>query len=217
MSPKQNKMNTKNRKRRARQKNMRQQPSMGMVTAGDGMRGFAVSRPFTSAFSPEVPGVASLRCTFEAFNGNKTFALNNTGSDSFQTWFPQAFSLLSPFDYFKVTRFRVTTQILGGAASTYTIAVNVSNNGRNSDAVATTILNDDYAGVANATCPLSLEPPRKYWQESTKRWYNTGFGTGVGLDVAQGSMSMFGYGGATDIAVIGWHTVDMEVEFHTLS
>jgi len=217
MSPKQNKMNTKNRKRRARQKNMRQQSSMGLVNAGDGMRGLTVSRPFTAAFSPEVPGVASLRCTFEAFRGVKTFAINNKGSDSFEIWFPQAYSLLQPFDYFKVTRFRVTTQVLGGAASTFTLAVNVSNNGRNTDLVATNILNDDYAGVANATCPLSLEPPKKYWQETSKRWYNTGFATGIGLDVAQGCMSMMGFGGATDTEVIGWHTVDMEVEFHTLS
>lgn len=181
-----------------------------------GARGLAVSRPFTSVYSATNPGRASLRTTFEAFPTVRYFELANGGSLGFAGWFPQLESLLSPFVFFRIVNLRFTTQLTGGAASVYTIAANVSNNPLDHDVVATTVLDDDYAGVANAINPLVLTPPSEYWRQGSVAWYPTSGPVTMPTGASQGTLSIIGYGSAEPTTVIGWHTVDIEVEFHTL-
>jgi len=190
---------------------------MGSLTEYGDSSGAVVARPFTSMFSPDRPGRASLRTTFEAIGTLRSLTLANVaGVDGFPDWFPQAVSLLTPFSFFRITRLRFVTQISGGAASVYTVAANVTNDSATSDAGALTILNDDFAGVANALRPLVLEPPPGYFQQGSLKWYPTDTNALDIVDYTMGSLSMVGFGGAAPDTVIGWHTVDVEIEFHTL-
>lgn len=177
--------------------------------------GLVVSRPFTAAFTPDRPGRASLRTTFEAIGTARGLLLSNVMSGGYSDWFPQMVAILTPFCLFRITRLRFVTQVTGGAASLYTVAGNVTNDYTSADTNALSILNDDFAGVANAVHPLVLEPPSGYFQQGSLKWYPTQ-GPGTAADTSQGTLSMIGFGGDIPATVLGWHTVDVEVEFHTL-
>lgn len=190
---------------------------MGSISANEYGSGMVVARPFTSAFTPDAPGHASLRSTFEAVGLPRALALANvTGASGFPDWFPQAVALLTPFCYFRIKRLRFTTQVTGGAASVYTVAANVSNDASTSEATALAILNDDYAGVANALTPLVLQPPPDYFMQGSLKWYPTVTTSLDAVDYSIGTLCMAGFGGETPETLIGWHTVDVELEFHTL-
>lgn len=181
-----------------------------------GASGMVVSRPFTAMFDHTTPGHASVRVAFEALNGSRAFDFCAVGTSGFNAWAPRIQSLLTPFAYFRITSVRLTTQVTGGAASVYTVVANLSNNAMSFDNSATAILDDEYAGVANATQPLIIQPPRGYWQMTPSTWYPATTASLDAIDVSQGSMSLYGYGGADASTVLGWHTVDVDIEFHTL-
>lgn len=177
--------------------------------------GMVVARPFTSAFSPDRPGHASVRATFEAIGTQRNLKLAAVGTGGFSDWNPQAVSILTPFCYFRIIRARFVTQVTGGAASLYTVAANITNDPLTHDTSALGILNDDHAGVANAVRPLVLETPVGYFQQGALKWYPTVSASEV-EDTSCGNMSMVGYGGTDGSTLLGWHTVDLEFEFHTL-
>lgn len=205
------------RRRAQRNNNNPRNDTMGDLQVYGRNRGAVVSRPFTTMFTPDRPGRASLRTTFEAIGTPRALQLANVpGAAGFPDWFPQMVALLSPFSFFRITRLRFVTQVTGGAASLYTVTANVTNDNTSTDTSALAILNDDFAGVANAVTPLVLEPPVGYFQQGSLKWYPTVTTSLDSIDFSMGTLCAIGFGGSLPATVIGWHTVDVEVEFHTL-
>lgn len=170
--------------------------------------------------NPSIPGEALVRVAVPAIvttPGN--FVLNISASPigssvAFASWFPQADRILSNFAFFRVRHLSITPIVSGGAASPYSIAFNVSNN-YGVDSGVIDILDDDYAAMATALHLPVLAPPRQYWDNGSRKWYNT-IGISAGLpDVSAGSINVQCSGAAVDTTV-GWLMIQMEMEYHTL-
>lgn len=167
------------------------------------------------SFSPANPGRVFLRGTVELFNGNAQYYFSY---QSFGTWFGQARSVLTPFAMFRVNNARVSVKVSGGTASAHSVVFNVSNTYL-ADTGGVGILNDDYSGIASAAmCPY-LQPPKSYWREGNRTWYvavDPTSGVPTEVDIIAGSVSVNGSGGLTSGTVIGWVSIELELEFHTL-
>lgn len=169
---------------------------------------------------PSMPGRALVRVAVPAIvttPGNLVLNISATpvgGSVSFATWFPQADRILSNFAYFRVRHLSVTPIVAGGAGSLYSIAFNVSNN-YGVDNGTIEVLDDDYAAMATALHLPVLAPPRAYWDNGARKWYNT-IGISAGMpDVSAGSINVQCSGASLD-SNVGWLMVQMEMEYHTL-
>nr|WRQ65525.1 hypothetical protein [Tolivirales sp.] len=194
-----------NMKRRATRANKRD--------VGKGILGMPTAWPGSSAM---VPGVASVRMVTEVFSSNDARFLSK---DGFATWSSQVTGILSPYRFWRVARCDAEVVISGGAASTYSVAFNVSN-APSGDNGVTAILNDDYAAVSTALLRPKLQPPKMFWDGRPYDWYTF---AGAG-DTAYsepnsiaGVVSLSGSGGATSGTVIGYLVLDLVLEFHTLA
>ena len=166
------------------------------------------------AFSPSNPGRVSIRSAFEVFNTNGSAAISFNG---FSTWSSSLRSILTPFEYFRVNNLSCQARIAGGTASSFSIIYNVTN-APTVDSSSVAILNDDYAAVATASIQPTLQPPKPYWTQGARKWYNaldpaTGLST---TDLIAGTISYRGSGGSTAADTVGWLIVDVDIEFHTL-
>jgi len=151
----------------------------------------------------------------EVFSSDDFRAFSKNG---FSTWSSQLNGILSPYKFFRVTRCDVEVMPSGGAASTYSIAFNVSNSS-DADSGAASVLNDDYAAIATAMVRPKLVAPKAYWDGRPYDWYFYSNPGDPGFQVqtaTAGVISLSGTGGASASTVIGYLIVDLEVEFHTL-
>lgn len=180
------------------------------------MSGVIVSLPPTLALTMQQPGRAFIRSTATVLSnsGHHDFGMHAT--NGFPSWAPKVAAVLGIFRYWRVLSIKVTYTVTGGAASPYYIIGNLSNDGIYGDAVVTAVLDDDYAGVANGVTPLVLEPPRAYWKLAPVTWYNTDASSEAATRNA-GCVIYVGGGGALATTEVGWVTVDMEFEYHTLT
>ncbi len=162
------------------------------------------------------PGVAFLRTSTTLLVGQQVFNIVFT---DFATWFPYANSLLSSYRYFRVRNARVQVLPTGGAASLTSSAFNITNDDYN-DGTAVNILNDDYAAIANAITRPVLQPPRRYWDMGNRTWYmsvNPAAGLPVLEDLSAGTINIDTTSGVLVAGTpVGYITVEMEFEFHTL-
>jgi len=181
---------------------------------GDILTGYVVSRPFTAALTPDNPGHASIRSTFEVKSALDYIVMSLDTVKGFPVWAPKVNNLLATFNYWRPTAIRVTYTVIGGAASTYYIVGNLTNDNSSHDLTELAVLDDDFAGVASSVQPLVLQPSPTYWKMGITNWYNTAFGSG--LVSCAGAATYIGGGGALPTTVVGWCTVDLDVEFHTL-
>lgn len=166
------------------------------------------------SFHPTNPGRVSIRSAFEVFN---TFGSSLLSYQGFNIWAGNVRSLLTPFQYFRVADVSVQARIAGGTSSPFSIIYNLSNSA-NVDASSVAILNDDYSAVATASVQPSLRPPRVYWNQGARKWYNAVDSTvdvSV-IDLVAGTISFRGTGGTLTTDVVGWLIVEMDIEFHTL-
>ena len=167
------------------------------------------------SFSPSTPGKVSIRGTFEVFTAASAAFIS---FQDFGNWAGNVRSLLTPFLFFRVTDVRVHARIAGGTASAYSIVYNVSN-AFHADSTSVAILNDDYSAVATAAVQPTIRPPKSYWNQGARTWYSATdlvAGNTTYTDLVAGTVSFEGSGGILPTDVVGWLTVDMELEFHTL-
>lgn len=168
-------------------------------------------------FTSANPGRARVHGVFEITSGTAgNAALSFTG---FNSWCSQARSILTPFNYFRITDLVLTPMVGGGTANDYTIVSNVSNSAYGIDSSAITILNDDFACMSTSALQPTLHPPRSYWRGGARTWYaSTDEASGIPslLDRSAGFISYIGISATANI-VVGWMHVDFEMEFHTLS
>nr|WRQ65510.1 hypothetical protein [Tolivirales sp.] len=169
---------------------------------------------------PMTPGRAMVRVAHPVYNDvtAHTLALSATpvgGITAFDTWFVQALALLANFKFWRVRSLSVEPMITGGAASKHSIVFNVSNT-QDTDASISDLLNDDYAVMSTSLHMPKISPPRGYWDNGSRKWYNiSGISAGV-PDVSAGSINYYGNGGETAGTVVGYIVVSLEMEFHTL-
>lgn len=178
-----------------------------------GILGMPVAWPGSSAM---MPGKASVRMVTEVFSTNDTRFLSK---DGFATWSSQVSGILSPYRFWRIARCDAEVIISGGAASTYSVAFNVSNV-PNGDVGITAVLNDDYAAVSTAMLRPKLSPSKAFWDERPYDWY-TFLGSGdpsyTEPTTIAGVVSLSGSGGALSTTVIGYLVLDLVLEFHTLA
>jgi len=182
------------------------------------MSGLVVSRPFVALMTPTKPGKMSYRATFEVFSAvnHITFSMNATSG--FPAWALPLSQMLAAFKYFRVLEVQAAFELTGGAASPYSVVANVSNDAVTNDANAIAILDDAYSGIGTSLAPLFIRPPRSYWREGALNWLSLLTPTS-NVDMFNsnaGVISLLGSGGAVPGTVIGWCTVDIELEFHTM-
>lgn len=178
--------------------------------------GLVVSRPFTQSMTANSPGHASIRTTFNVLSDTFHKAFNMNATEGFPSWAPKLSGLLDSYEYWRLRRVRVTYVVTGGAASTYYIIGNVSNSSITYDNSVVGILDDDYAGVANGVVPLVLEPQPDYWNQGVGTWLSTDVDGALQVLTA-GILTYVGGGGDLTTTLVGWCSVDMDVEFHTMS
>ena len=201
-----------NRSKRSRQTSRPRRRNRGNNNSNPGIMNTPV-RSLT--FSPSTPGRASVRSTFEVFNVvNSTFL----SYQDFNNWAGNVRSLLTPFLFFRVADVRVQARISGGTSSPNSIAFNLSN-AYHADGTTVAILNDDYSAIATAAVQPTLRPPRSYWTQGARTWYaaTDPVAAVTQTDLVTGTISFEGSGGATPSYLVGWITVEMEIEFHTLA
>lgn len=170
---------------------------------------------------PATPGRALVRVAVPVFNGTSVTALALSATPvasivAFGDWFVQASALLASFRFWRVRSLTIEPMMTGGAGSLHSIAFNVSNT-QDTDTGLSDLLNDDYSAMATAVHLPKLTPPRTYWDNGSRKWYNVVGGSASLPDVAAGSICYLGSGGATDITVVGYLVVSLEMEFHTLT
>jgi len=178
----------------------------------EGVLGMPVAWPGSSAVAP---GRATARMVTEVFSTVDRRAFSKNG---FNVWSSQLAGLIAPYKYFRVCDCSAEVMIAGGAASTYSVAFNISNS-YSTDTDLSDVLNDDYAGVATALIRPKLRPPKSYWATRPVNWYQISQEGDIGYSLAlaqAGSVSLAGSGGATTTTVIGYLVVELTVEFHTL-
>jgi len=188
----------------------------GRLPTTPGYSGGAFSSAIrTMEFTPANPGRARIRSVIEV-TGSGTIGWSYT---DFNLWSSKLRSLLTPFQYFRVDQACVSAMVTGGTASPYSIIFNVSNDA-NTDTGSVAILDDDYSAVATAAIQPVLEPPKAYWTQGARKWFNAADAVGgqpSPVDRIAGTISYSGTGGATSTTVVGWLEVDTIVEFHTLT
>jgi len=197
---------TRNKRRSKRQRD---------VTQASAVKGLVVSKPFSSVMSQESPGRASMRATFQVLSDTSHGGFSMTVADGFPSWAPKVATLLGSFKFWRLVDAKLTYTVTGGAASPYYIIGNVSNNPLTYDVSVIDVLDDDYAGVANGVEQLVLAPPKSYWRQGLSNWKTTGVASDLSLTSA-GVFTFVGGGGATPTTVVGWCTIDLEIEFHTM-
>lgn len=137
------------------------------------------------------------------------------GITAFDAWFVQALALLASFKFWRVRSLSIEPMITGGAASKHSIAFNVSNT-QSIDVSQADLLNDDYAVISTSLHMPKISPPRGYWDNGSRKWYNVA-GTSAGVpDVSAGSINYYGSGGEATGTIVGYLVVSLEMEFHTL-
>nr|WRQ65490.1 hypothetical protein [Tolivirales sp.] len=177
-----------------------------------GVVGTPVAWPGSSAINP---GRAHVRMVTEVFSSDDARFFSKTG---FSTWSSQVDGILSPYRFFRVCRADCEVVVAGGAASTYSVAFNVSNSSA-SDTGASAVLNDDYSGVSTALIRPKLAPPKAYWEHRPLEWYTYTESTSTSYTAptcVAGVVSLSGSGGASSSTVIGYLVTDLVIEFHTL-
>ncbi len=187
------------------------QPSDRAVSNGE--LGTPTSWPGSSATNP---GRAYARMVTEVFSTDDVRALSR---DGFITWSSQLHGILTPYKFWRVADCTAEVLPIGGAASVYSVAFNVSN-APTGDTGIISILNDDYAGVATAILRPKLHPPKKFWAERPIDWYNyaaAGEPAYSPPSSIAGAISLSGNGGAVPGTVIAYLVVELVVEFHTLA
>jgi len=177
--------------------------------------GVVISKPFTTLLGPGSPGRASMRATFQVLSDTSHARLGMNTTDGFPQWAPKIAFLLQNFKFFRIAALRATYTVTGGAASSYYIIGNVSNDPLFVDSSVVDILDDDFAGVANGVEKLILTPPPMYWKMGVANWYSSDNNAGDTTNTA-GFLTFVGGGGATPLTTVGWCTVDLDVEFHTM-
>lgn len=167
------------------------------------------------SFHPTNPGRVTIRSAFEVLSDAGSASIAYQG---FSFWAGNVRSLLTPFQYFRVADLSVQARVAGGTASLFSIIYNVSN-AVNTDTSAVTILNDDYSAVATAAIQPTLRPPKSYWSQAGRKWYNAvDPSSSVSLtDLIAGTISYRGTGGILSTDTVGWIIVEMDLEFHTLT
>lgn len=179
----------------------------------DGILGMPTAWPGSSAVTP---GRAYVRMVTEVFPTLDTRHFNKAG---FATWSSQVSGILAPYKYFRIVRADAEVVLNGGAASTFSVAFNISN-AYTTDTTVTSILNDDYSGVSTAMIRPKLAPPASYWAGRPMDWYAFALTTDPGLPpantVTAGGITLSGSGSAVPTDVIGYLLVDFVIEFHTL-
>lgn len=206
VSKRQNKMNKKNKKKMSRTDQTG--PIVGYASG--------MSRPVRGlSYTPSDPGCTRIRSTVE-LNGNSTsFAFTYT---DFQNWAGNIRSILTPFAYFRVCDVRVSVLVGAGSSSPYTILFNISN-GLDADTSPVAILNDDYSAIATSLVQPVLYPGRRYWKQGVTNWLfasDASGGTPTLAERSAGIINVAAQGATLPATVVGWLTVDMEIEFHTL-
>lgn len=170
---------------------------------------------------PMTPGRAMVRVAHAVYSDVlvTNLALSPSpvgGITAFDTWFVQALSLLASFKFWRVRSLSIEPMITGGAASKHSIAFNVSNT-QSTDVAQADLLNDDYAVISTSLHMPKISPPRGYWDNGSRKWYNVS-GTSAGVpDVSAGSINFYGSGGEAAGTIVGYLVVSLEMEFHTLS
>jgi len=166
------------------------------------------------SFGPQNPGKVLVRAAVELYLGEGQYYFS---FDNFNTWCAQARAVLTPFAFFRVNDARVSVKIAGGTASAHSVIFNVSNT-HAADSSAVAILNDDYCAIASAALCPTLAPPKVYWTQGARKWYNAIVSSTTGptlVDTTAGCVSVAASGAAAG-TIIGWLVVEMEIEFHTL-
>lgn len=191
----------------------RQRSRANARNTAQGVVGMPVAWPGGSAVNP---GRTTARMVTEVFSTVDARFLNKTG---FATWSSQLSGILGPYKFYRINMVTAEVIVTGGAASTYSVAFNVSN-GYTGDGSTANVLNDDYAGVATSTIRPLLNPPRAYWAQRSRPWYEFAAvgdaGVGTPGETTAGVITLSGSGGATAETVIGYLVVELELEFHTL-
>lgn len=209
MSNNKNKRQQTNNKRKTRQRLVRRD-QLGGDTAR-GLVGMPTTWPGSSA---TMPGRAHVRLVTEVFPTPDKRPFSSTG---FATWSSHVHNILSSYQYFRVVSADVEVVVSGGAASTYSVAFNVSN-ASNWDANPVAVLNDDYAGVATAMVRPKLSTPKAYWDGRSQPWYSylSDGQTDFKAPYCVAGMISLNGSGASETTVIGYLVADLVVEFHTL-
>jgi len=202
---------TRNNKKNQRARQRREQGTMSHGTT----TGFTVNRPMTQLLTPGRPGRATMRATFQVLSDTSSGSFSMSTLSGFPQWGARIGTLLNNFKFFRVVDASVTYMVTGGAASPYYIVGNVSADTLNTDTTVLAILDDDYAGVANGVEKLVLHPPPSYWRGGLGAWLSTKDETPGPINNA-GIFTFVGGGGATPTTVVGWCSIDMVVEFHTM-
>lgn len=166
---------------------------------------------------PSTPGVAFVRSVVVLTIGQQNYGLSFTG---FNPWFTYARQILTPYQYFRVKHLEVQVLPTGGAASTTSTAFNVTNSVY-IDAGAANILNDDYCAIANGITRPVLSPPDQYWRVGTRSWYSCVDQSGTPAappaeEITNGSINLDTSGVGVAGTAVGYFTVCMVMEFHTL-
>nr|WRQ65477.1 hypothetical protein [Tolivirales sp.] len=192
----------------------RQRPPRRSQASGDTARGL-VGMPTTwPGSSAALPGRAHVRLVTEVFPTPDKRAFSATG---FSTWSSHVDNILSSYQFFRIASADVEVVVSGGAASTYSVAFNVSN-ASNWDSNPVAVLNDDYAGVATAMVRPKLSTPKAYWDGRSQPWYSylTDGSTDFKAPTCVAGMISLNGSGASETTVIGYLVADLVVEFHTL-
>jgi len=170
-----------------------------------------IAQPMTFRYTPTNPGQVSLKGVIAVDSTTSGLYLSYSG---FAIWSPQALAILTPFEFWRVKGFSVQALIAGGNISPYNVAFNLTNSPATPDSSVVSILDDDYAAIANASVQPILRPPNAYWDQGSRVWYRAIAGT-TSEHIA-GSIAINGTGGATAATVVGWMMIEMLLEFHTL-
>lgn len=176
----------------------------------DGILGMPTSWPGSSSTTP---GRAHARMVTEVFSSDDSRAFSKAG---FSTWSSQLDGLLSPYKFFRVCQADVEVVVIGGAASPYSVAFNVSNAPDHDTGIAA-VLNDDYSAVSTAMLRPKIRTPMAFWNGRPHEWYYyVNSGAATAFEMVAGGISLTGSGGATSGTVVGYLVIDLVVEFHTL-
>lgn len=200
--------NNKSVRRRNRRNNYTPSPSQF------GAVGVLTTKPFSEVYNGANPGKLSLRVVFQNTSDTTQLTMGPDASNGFPNWAPKISSILATYKYWRLGNFRLTAIVTGGASSAYYAVCGLSNDAA-IDSSLIAVLDEDYAGVGNSIVPLVLQPPRSYWRQTTSPWLSTD-SSFAHPDKSNGSMTIVGGGGATAGTVIGWCSVDIELEFHTM-